>query len=492
MLDLGAIAPSAARAISTRREASAPTPEATVEISYNPQDKLTMGTAPTTITTDAATALSTPRVEFKSSPPAPRAGKFVYSDNDNRIHSALPFASVAKTVEVFEKALGKPIKWSFNRPKIRLVPDGGEMLNAYYKPYDGTLNFFHAKDPKTMTKLFSGDSGEVTAHETGHAILDSLRPGYLQAYGYETRAFHESFGDVVSIIMNLRDERTLDKLVDQTNGDLSKQNLVAAVGEHIGRAINNTAGENVTGGDWVRTAINRFKWAKPSSLPESGGPNHLGREEHSLSRLWTGAVYDVLKGIVNRNTAAGQSPKDALRAAGDELLKINVNLFKTAPMGDFGFKDMAQACIKADQTYNAGKNVSLMTTVFTTRKIIGKTEAETTAPTTRAIVSEGAADAPEGTRNIRVTLRGEGFGMFEGAVVETPVDTDGSLAMNDEAGARLHVTMKSHIAAGRIKYTEPGQRVTDKDLFNADGKPYIGIVRWFDGQMRIEPVRIVR
>lgn len=491
MLALGAIAPSAAHALSTRREASAPAPEATVEISYNAQDKLTMGTAPTTVTTDTATTLSSPRVEFKASPPAAQGGKFVYPDTDSRIHSALPFASVAKTVEVFEKELGKPIKWSFNRQKIRLVPDGGEMLNAYYKPYDGTLNFFHAKDPKTKTTLFSGDSGEVTAHETGHAILDALRPGYLQAYGYETRAFHEAFGDVVAIIMSLRDERTLDKVVEQTQGDLSKPNVVAAVGEHIGRAINNTAGENVTGGDWVRNAINKFKWAKPSSLPENGGPDQLGREEHSLSRLWSGAVYDVLRNIVSRNIAAGQAPKDALRAAGDELLKINVNLFKTAPMGDFTFKDMAQACIKADKTYNAGKNVALLTTVFTNRKIISKTDLEAVETAGRAMVSEGSPDAPEGTKNIRVTLRGEGFGMFEGAVVETPVDVDGSLAMSADAGSRLQDTMKSHIAAGRIKYTEPGQRVTDKDMFDASGRPYIGIVSWLDGQMTIAPVRIV-
>ena len=65
------------------------------------------------------------------------------------------------------------------------------------------------------------------------AILDALRPGYLQSFGYDTRAFHEAFGDVTAMIMSLRDERTLDLVMAQTNGDLSKPNAVAAMGEHV-------------------------------------------------------------------------------------------------------------------------------------------------------------------------------------------------------------------------------------------------------------------
>lgn len=475
-----------------RSEATASTPASpsTAEVSYNPQDKMTFGTSPISITTESAGKLSAPQVDFKSSPPAPQNGKYIYSDSDSRIHGALSFAAVAKTVETFGKVLGTSIPWSFHRQHLSIVPDGGKMLNAYYQPSDGTLNFFHATDPKTKSVLYSADSGEVVSHETGHAILDAMRPGYLQSFGSETRAYHEAFGDVCAIIMSLHDERTLDKLVEQTGGDLSKPNLVAAVGEDIGRVINNTAGQNVTGGNWVRNAINKFKWAKPSSLPQIGGPNQLGSEEHSFSRLWTGAMYDVLKGITDRNMATGQTPKDALRDAGDELLKVNANLFKTAPQGDFTFKQMAAACVKADQSYNGGKNATLMTKVFTDRKILGSAETEAAPMVAGLAVTEGSEGAPEGTKNIRLALHGDGFGMFEGAVVETPVDLDGSLTMSSETGERLRDSMKSLIAAGRIKYTEPGQKVSEKDKFDASGRPYVGIVRWLDGQMTIQPTRI--
>jgi len=60
-----------------------------------------------------------------------------------------------------------------NPLRLELQPDGGDDLNAYY---DGeSLAFFEHTTGATTT--FSGASTDVVAHETGHAILDSIRPG---------------------------------------------------------------------------------------------------------------------------------------------------------------------------------------------------------------------------------------------------------------------------------------------------------------------------
>jgi len=204
------------------------------------------------------------------------------------------------------------------------------MLNAFYSREDGNLNFFHAPDPVNGQTVFSADSGEVTSHECGHAILDALRPSFLNAWSPDPAAFHESFGDCMSILMALQDDATVAKCVDQTGGDLSKDNCVANNGENMGIVINHKAGKNVTGGDYGRTARNDFSWSDPSDLPAKTTYDKLSSEPHSFSRLWTGSFYDVLKGIADREMAAGKSPKDALRAAGDEGLRIYANLFKTA------------------------------------------------------------------------------------------------------------------------------------------------------------------
>lgn len=460
------------------------------DIIYNPQDPVVMPALPTRIDS-VGPGPSVPRARLEGVKLAPVNGRYVYDETDPNYHVALPFAAAAKTIATFERALGQPIRWAFwtaNTEKLGIVPDEGEDLNAFYSRDDANLNFFHFTDPKTGTTIYSGDSGEVVSHETSHAILDSLRPGYSDSFSPDPAAFHEAFGDVGALIMSLHDERVLDKLVEQTGGDLSKPNIIAAMGEQIGTTINDTFGRNVTGGDYTRNALNNFKWADPSTLPDKGGPDELGSEEHSFSRLWTGATYDILKGIVDARLHSGLAPKEALRAGGDELLKIYVNLFQTASSGDFTFRDMAQAMIESDKQFNSGKNADLMTEVFTNRNIIGNVGFQST-PRHARVEFTSQSSAP-GTVNIRVALNGKEYGVFDGAVVETPIDTDGSLTKSAEVGARVQDNLKRLIKAGRIKYTSPDQNVKKGDLLDSQGRPYMGIVRWLDGHMRIERVKI--
>lgn len=471
--------------IPVSRQLGSGKPPAATEISYNSQDSVVLQPGSTKLS-DVGPGPSVPRAELSGKPLEPVNGGYVYEAKDPKIHAALPFASVAQTIAVFEAALGTPIQWAFNGEKLGVVADGGDMLNAYYAREEGTVNFFHTTDPRTRQKMWSGDSGEVVSHEAGHAILDGLRPGYFSAWSPDAGAFHEAFGDVVATVMSMRDERVLDKLVEQTGGDLSKPNLVAAMGEQIGIVINHMGGD--TGGDYTRNSINTFKWADPATLPEDGGPDQLGSEVHSFSRLWTGASYDLLKGVVDASMQAGMAPKEALRAGGDELLKIYANLFKTAPKGDFTFREMAQAMVKADQNHNGGKNVDLIKKVFTERNILGGVGFQSSAR--RAFVEPGNDEAPEGTKNIRVALNGGDYGMFNGAVVETAIDQDGSLTKSGEVGARVQDSLKKLIAAGRIKYTEPNQALKQQDLFDSKGQPYVGVVRWQDGRMTIERVKI--
>ena len=57
--------------------------------------------------------------------------------------------------------------------------------------------------------------------------------------------------------------------------------------------------------------------------------------------------------------------------------------------------------------------------------------------------------------------------------------------------ADLKHDMKRLIDAGRILYTEPNQTLQTKDLFDKDGVPYAGVVRWIDGNMVIEKNTII-
>lgn len=96
------------------------------------------------------------------------------------------------------------------------------------------------------------------------------------------------------------------------------------------------------------------------------------------------------------------------------------------------------------------------------------------------------------TRMVRVQLSGQEFGRFEGAVVETAVDRDGSLAKDNEVAERTRDSLKRLIAAGRIRYNEPDYEMKPKDYFDAQGRAYMGVVKWVGDQMVIERVKIAQ
>lgn len=502
--------PQAAPALAPSRPADAPG-AAEVTISYNSQDEVVFGATPTTVpnvTQEGGLSVEKAKLNADLKPNA--EGAYVYDASDRgSLTAAISFAATAKTIDAFSQAMGEPIRWAFNGDKLQINPDAGEDFNAYYARDEESINFFHGTDPKTGETLMSGASGEVVSHEVGHAMLDAIRPGYFSSWTPDVGAFHESFGDMIGMMMAMKDDATVRRAAEQTAGDLKQPNCIAALGEQLGIGINNYVGQNATGGDYVRNAINGFTWQDPNDLPYSAPPDQLSSEVHSFSRLWTGAYYDLMAGIQARNMASGMDAESALRATADESLKMLANAMKDAPQGDFTFRDMANAWIAADQKYNNGANAELMTSVFTNRRIIGDAPARPTALAT-ADTTADAADGPsasaaglttftgEGqrplgdeTRAVYTRLSGPEFGMFQGARVETLVDRDGSLSKDAEVGGRVKQNVARYIAEGRIRYNDPSYKMKiPQDLFDAKGRPFIGFVRWENGQMVLERAKV--
>lgn len=457
-------------------------PAGEVEFSYNPQDQVVM--APTTTRVKGVKVGNngpvTERVTLAKTKLEANGDSYVFDQKEKGFTGAHAFATVANTLQMFENAYGSKVPWAFRQDQMKVVPDGGEMLNAYYSRGDGSVNFFHAMDTSTNQMVYSGQSGEVVSHEVGHAMLDGLRPGYLQAWSPDPGGFHESFADLTGMFMATQDDGVCELAAKQTGGDMHKPNCLAATGEELGTTINNSSGKNSTGGSYIRNAINNFKWEDPSGLPERGGPDQLGTEMHSFSRLFTGAVYDVFSDIVARNVEGGMGTAAAIKEAGAECIELYGNLMKEAPKGNFTYEQMANCMLKTDAKYMDGKNQDILRTRFTERQILHGGASMTED------VDYGATE----TRMMSVTLDGDGFGMFSGARVETPVDA-GKMTVLDNDSSKLKSDMQRLIKAGRILYTEPNQHLETKDLFDKDGMPYMGVVRWIDGEMVIERNQII-
>jgi len=198
--------------------------------------------------------------------------------------------------------------------KLSVVPRNGKMLNAYYDRKG--LKFFWANNPKTKGIIYTADSADIVAHELGHAILDAMRPDFWSVQALEIWSFHEAFADVTAMLSLMQYDEVILKALSETDGDLSKPNVISKLGEEMGDVISHmTRGQHKAGS--LRDASRNFKYVDPSKLPKQAPPTKLAAECHSFGRIFLGAWYDIFVGIYEDKVKKGVNPLKAVKSARD-------------------------------------------------------------------------------------------------------------------------------------------------------------------------------
>jgi hypothetical protein len=208
--------------------------------------------------------------------------------------------------------------------KLTIVLDEGRDFNAFYDR-EG-LHFFHDTTPDDTT-CFSDNSPDVVCHEFGHATLDAIRPQLWDAASLEVPAFHESFGDMTSMLTELQLESVRETVIATTGGKLARSSRLSRLAEQLGWAIRQTAPDAVDR-DCLRNAANSFFYADPVTLPPSAPANQLSSEPHSFSRLFTGAFLSSLAGMF----AKTDGNSDSLQKVSVDLGTLLVDAVKATPV----------------------------------------------------------------------------------------------------------------------------------------------------------------
>jgi hypothetical protein len=236
--------------------------------------------------------------------------------------------------------------WQGNRKKLPLLQDEGVDLNAFYDRQ--SLSFFH--ETVSNRTFFSGISTDVVSHETGHALLDSMRPDLFGVNLLEVGAFHEAFGDVIAILTALGDIDIRRKLL-AVAPDLRTRNFVESTAEELSMAI----GLAIPGHNAAepRHAFNHFKFQIPSTLPSNGGPGALINEVHSFGMIFTGCFWDLIANLFNASAARDEA---ALAAASRLAGKILLEGVKGVVVTPRFIQSIGRAMTLADQNLNGGAN----------------------------------------------------------------------------------------------------------------------------------------
>jgi len=299
--------------------------------------------------------------------------------------------------------------------------DEGEDLNAYYARGGGGekagLSFFHADvlDGRAKTRVFSGESPDVVCHETGHAVLDTLKPELFDANNFETAAFHEAFGDMSAILCAVQLPSLREWITREGARTLYRSSRLSRLAEQLGWAIRKVAPQAVDP-DCLRNAVNAFDYRDPMTLPDSAPASALSREPHSFSRVFTGAFYAALSEmclVVDRTLTA-----DALDTAARDAARLLVEAVRQASVVPQYFAEVAAHMVAADAD---GRYGDALTKTFKKRGLMplaATAQAARTAASRLRARTDAGAERARGLA--RVALPGAELGLGDTHVL---VDT---------------------------------------------------------------------
>lgn len=287
------------------------------------------------------------------------------SESNPHFHQQMVYAVALKTLENFDRALGRILRLgSHNRkrgityPRLRLFPHAFYGANAFYSPNLNAILFgYFTADAADVGPNLPGQtvftclSHDVITHEMTHAIVDRLRPLFLEPSNVDVLAFHEGFADIVALFQHFSFQDIVREQIQRTRLDIRTPTPLVQLAQQFGYATG--------GGKALRSAL-----AEPSAklLDTTIEPHERGsilvaavfdgffktyqRRITDLVRIATGGTGTLPQGDLHPDLV-NRIATEATRTA-QRVLDMCIRAFDYMPPVDVTFGDFLRAMITAD------------------------------------------------------------------------------------------------------------------------------------------------
>lgn len=277
-----------------------------------------------------------------------------------QFHQVNVWAILQRALDFFENGsgLGRPVPWGFDGNRLIVVPHAGPGENAYYDRQSKSLQFYYFD--REGERIYTCLSTDIVHHEFGHAVLDGVRPLYLESVLPETAAFHEFMGDLTAILIALRNTAFRRLLIAETGGDLAEESTLSRVAEQFGK--------HVQGQPYLRSARN------PLTMEQVVND----QRPHFMSQVLTGAMFDILVRLSKYYVKARRrTVPEAFWNTIQRMQCMAIQPLDLLPPVDVTFADYARAVLRAEEIANPAdpdNYRALMLDVFIRRGILDESE----------------------------------------------------------------------------------------------------------------------
>jgi hypothetical protein len=237
---------------------------------------------------------------------------WIPSEGNPQFHQQMVYGVAMKTVEHFERALGRPLQWR-HRPnpdnpyddsqfvrQLTIRPHALQTANAYYSPSEIALKFGFYPAPAGGRQIpgspvYTCLSHDIVVHETTHGVLDGMYGRFNEPSNPDVLALHEGFADIVALLQQFANPDLLLQTITRTRGDLEAESVLGQLAIQLGetsrgRASLRSAIGTMVDGEWQRTVPD------PTALTTTTTP-------HARGAILVGAVFDALLAIYRTRTA---------------------------------------------------------------------------------------------------------------------------------------------------------------------------------------------
>jgi hypothetical protein len=290
-------------------------------------------------------------------------GDFIQTPGTDAFDSVQAFSVARLTLTMVQRALasnGLPnaLPWQWNSASniepLQVWAHGlPDVMNAYYSRSARSLKFGDFVAPGTTARIFTCRSLDIVSHETGHAILDALKPGWIEAGNPpQTGGLHESFGDLMAIFLTLSQFDQVEAIIAQTKANLHDKTFLSDLAEQFGLALGRPNG--------LRNADNDLKLSQ------------TGTEVHAISQVFTGGIYDVLADIFTfERNIARKDDAQTLHECAQYLLGLLLRAIVAAPNNAATYADVVnQMLVKCAADNKPVQYRTFIRNRFTFREVV--------------------------------------------------------------------------------------------------------------------------
>jgi hypothetical protein len=143
--------------------------------------------------------------------------------------------------------------------------------------------------------------------------------------------------------------------------------------------------------DCLRNAVNSLVYRDPTTLPQAGPATQLTSEAHNFSRVFSGAMYEIMAGLLAAKAATLGAPTEGeLQWVSVEIARIIIAGVQQAPVVANWYAQVAAAMVNASAGVNPTYPAILRAT-FVRRSILSMDSAVSAAKLRQSLVAAAAA-----------------------------------------------------------------------------------------------------